>query len=171
MGRSATKASDNVYYQARIEAAKYNDKLFSREGAAELLGMSPSAVADAELGLNKVMPVDKAVMMAEVYNAPQLLNYYCLNECPIGKRLPISDEVKPIEQSVLSLINLLEDGQMLDSKRRLVAIAMDGRISPGERVAAKELVDFFEDVSKKVSEIKIFLEKSAEVENETKKGA
>ena len=61
MGRDATKAAGNPWYEARMEAAKYDGRLSSREGAAELLGMSVSALADAELGLYKVMPADKAV--------------------------------------------------------------------------------------------------------------
>ena len=73
MGRDATKAVGNVWFEARKEAAKYDDRLQSREGAAELLGMSRSAVADAELGISKVMPVDKAVLMADLYRQPQLL--------------------------------------------------------------------------------------------------
>ena len=62
MGRGATKAAGNVWYEARMEAAKWNDKLLSRAGAAEALNMSEDAVKDAELGLNKCMPVDKAVL-------------------------------------------------------------------------------------------------------------
>ena len=37
MGRGATKAAGNVWYEARMEAAKWNDKLLSRAGAAEAL--------------------------------------------------------------------------------------------------------------------------------------
>lgn len=48
MGREATKAIGNPWYEARMEAAKWDDRLLSREGAAELLGMSVSAVADIE---------------------------------------------------------------------------------------------------------------------------
>ncbi len=39
MGTNPTKAADNMYCQCRKEAARYNDKLNSREGAAELLGI------------------------------------------------------------------------------------------------------------------------------------
>lgn len=63
MGREATKAIGNPWYEARMEAAKWDDRLLSREGAAELLGMSVSAVADAELNLTKCMPPDKAVQI------------------------------------------------------------------------------------------------------------
>lgn len=85
MGRRATKAAENPWFKARMNAATYDGRLSSREGAAELLGMSVSAVSDAELGLSKCMPVDKAVLMADRYNAPYLLNHYCLNECHLKK--------------------------------------------------------------------------------------
>ena len=49
MGAAATKAVGNVYYEARKKAAMYNDRLSSREGAAEALGISPSTLADYEL--------------------------------------------------------------------------------------------------------------------------
>lgn len=65
MGREATKAIGNPWYEARMEAAKWDDRLLSREGAAELLGMSVSAVADAELNLTKCMPPDKAVQIQD----------------------------------------------------------------------------------------------------------
>ena len=54
MGRDATKAAGNVWYEARMNAAKYDDRLRSREGAAERLGMSVSSIADAELGLRSL---------------------------------------------------------------------------------------------------------------------
>ena len=37
MGRDATKAAGNPWYQARKKAAEYDDRLCSRESAAEQL--------------------------------------------------------------------------------------------------------------------------------------
>lgn len=54
MGTNPTKAADNIYCRCRKEAAKYNDKLNSRDGAAELLGISASTLADYELGMSKM---------------------------------------------------------------------------------------------------------------------
>ncbi len=48
MGRDAMKACENPCFRCRKEAAKYNDKLNSREGAAEMLGVSVSSLADYE---------------------------------------------------------------------------------------------------------------------------
>ena len=36
MGRGSTKGNENVYFVARKRAAMYNERLYSREGAAEL---------------------------------------------------------------------------------------------------------------------------------------
>jgi len=92
MGAAATKAVGNVYYEARKKAAMYNDRLSSREGAAEALGISPSTLADYELGLTKFVPVENVIRMADVYNAPQLKPHYCKNVCPIGCEMPVATE-------------------------------------------------------------------------------
>lgn len=118
MGRDATKAAGNVWYEARMNAAKYDDRLRSREGAAERLGMSPSSVADAELGLTKFMPVDKAVLMADFYNAPHLLNHYCMNECPIGCRRPMSEENLDIDRVTVRLLKSLRVQQLNEIKEQ-----------------------------------------------------
>lgn len=82
MGRDAIKAGENPCFQCRKEAAKYNDKLNSREGAAEMLGVSVSSLADYELSITKVIPVDKVVLMAELYNAPELKAWYTTGSKP-----------------------------------------------------------------------------------------
>lgn len=51
MGNGGTKENQNVYFRARKQAAMYNERLSSREGAAEMLGISPSTLADYELGI------------------------------------------------------------------------------------------------------------------------
>ena len=61
MGRCPTKAADNRYYKSRIEAAKYDDRLTSREKAGDLLGVSWSSMADYERGLTRV-PDRKSVV-------------------------------------------------------------------------------------------------------------
>lgn len=100
MGAAATKAVGNVYYEARKKAAMYNDRLSSREGAAEALGISPSTLADYELGLTKFVPVENVIRMADVYNAPQLKPHYCKNVCPIGCEMPVATEETSIELAV-----------------------------------------------------------------------
>lgn len=155
MGREATKAVGNQWYEARKRAAKYDSRLLSREGAAELLGMSVSAVADAELGITKCFPVDKAVLMADLYKEPSLLNYYCLNECPIGCRHCISDEVGSIEKITVKLIKSLRVDDLEAVKDKLVDIAEDGSITEDEKPQLKEVLDYLEKLAKNVSQLKL----------------
>ena len=158
MGRGATKAAGNRWYQARIKAAKYNEKLSSREGAAEALHMSVDAVTDAELGLSKVMPVDKAVLMADLYGDVSLLNYYCLNECPIGRTLPISDDVPDIDRITISLIASKRIGEVNKIAEALLGIAEDGEISEDELDELEKVVHYLEEVSVKTSKLRNLLE-------------
>ena len=50
MSKYATKAAENMLCQARYEAAKFNGRLSSREGAAEELGVDRTRLARIELG-------------------------------------------------------------------------------------------------------------------------
>ncbi len=104
MGNGGMKENNNIYFRARKSAAVYNERLYSRERAAELLGISISTLADYELGNTKVVPVDKVVLMADLYNCPELKNGYCKYECPIGKSMPLATEVTGIEGVALRLI-------------------------------------------------------------------
>lgn len=158
MGRRATVATDNVWYEARINAAKYNDKLKSREGAAELLGMSVSSVSDAELGLTKIMPVDKAVLMADVYNAPQLLKYYCNNECPIGGCGCLSEELKSIEKITVDILRQTKTSDLEYIREKMLDIAADGEVSQSELAELRDVEDYLTRLCKTVSELKTLVQ-------------
>lgn len=134
MGRDAAKACENQCFRCRKEAAKHNDKLGSREGAAELLGISVSSLADYELGNTKVIPVDKVVLMADIYNAPELMAWYCSSECLIGKSLEMpSPEIASVERTTMKLLKQLRQGDIEQVKEKLIDITADGIISKGER--------------------------------------
>jgi hypothetical protein len=170
IGPVTTKAHGNPWFEARKNAARYDEKLRSREGAAEALGISVSSVADAELGLTKVMPVEKAVRMADVYNAPYLLNYYCMNECPIGCHHSLSWDVQTIERVTLKLIKQM-DTEVIDAlKCRLVDIAEDGKISEDEKADFSGIIEYLDGLGRTISELKILGEISARgAADETKK--
>lgn len=153
MGRDASKAAGNVWYEARISASKYDEKLRSREGAAERLGMSTSAVSDAELGVTKFMPADKAMVMAQCYNAPHLLNFYCLNECPIGNNRPLSDKDLDIDRVTVRLLKSFRTIQQEDIIDQLLDIAEDGVVSEDEMPKLQEIMEHLDELAKVLSEI------------------
>ena len=77
----------------------------------KLLGISVSSLADYELGNTKVIPVDKVVLMADIYNAPELMAWYCSSECLIGKSLEMpSPEIASVERTTMKLLKQLRQG-------------------------------------------------------------
>lgn len=160
MGNGCNKDNDNVYFRARKEAANYNEKLYSREGASELLGISVSALADYELGITKVVPVDKVVLMAELYKCPELKTGYCKYECPIGKTMPLATQVKGIEGIALRLIREFDTEKIGDIKKNFADIAVDGMISDDEKPALENILRQIDELAMVISEMKLIGEKA-----------
>lgn len=160
MGKQPTKAAQNVYCIARKEAAKFNPKFSSREGASEYLGISKDSLTDYELDLCKVVPVDKVVIMADAYNAPHLLNNYCCNECPIGKRITPQIDTQNIDnlyRFAIATTNNLANSQ--DIQQTLLKIVEDGVIDESEQAELDMIIRFFSELEKRAAELKILAQK------------
>ncbi len=161
MGRDPTKAIENPCFRCRREAAKYNDKLHSREGAAELLGVSVSSLADYELGNTKVIPVDKIVLMADLYNAPELKAWYCSSECPIGRSFPMpSSDLSTVERTTLNLLRQLRQDDVEQVREKLIDITADGVISEDERVDLADILAYLDKLIKAAGELRLIGQKA-----------
>ena len=160
MGSGCMKENDNVYFRARKNAAIYNDKLYSREGASDLIGVSSSTLADYELGITKVVPVDKVVIMADLYNCPELKTGYCKHECPIGKTMPIATQVKSIEGIALRIIREFDSEKIKNMEQSLIDIAADGIISDEEKPALEDILKRLDALAEVISEMKLVGEKA-----------
>lgn len=76
MSRNVTKAMGNRYCQARLEAAKYNEKLLVRSSAVEFLpGVTEDSLKKYELDINRP-PNTVVALMADAYSAPDLTAWY-----------------------------------------------------------------------------------------------
>lgn len=159
MGSNPTKAADNIYCKCRLAAAKGNDKLNSREGAAELLGLSPSTLADYELGNTKVVPVDKVNLMADLYNAPELRHWYCKNVCPLGEDMP---QIESGELDRLTIKTLAALRKVSDIKDDLLDITSDGQISPEEKPKLDEILETLKELSSVAQSLIVWAEKNAD---------
>ena len=155
MSREATKAAGNVWYEARMEAAKWNDKLSSRQGASDETGLTLEQIQNSERSWYKCMPNDIALRLAEAYNAPQLLNHYCLHECPIGCNKAISDQVVSLDRVTVKLLKSMQLDRIDDFKKRLLDIAADGQITDDEMNDMSEVVKYLDEVSISISEMKV----------------
>lgn len=159
MGRGPINENTNVYFKARKKAAEYNERLYSREGAAELLGISVSTLADYELGNTKVVPVDKVVLMSDLYNAPELITGYCMRECPVHGFLPLATEEKSIQGIALRLLKGFNEDELKAMREDLIEITEDGVISCEEIPKLKQILDRLEKMAEIISEMKIAGEK------------
>lgn len=157
MGNTPSKAADNIYCQCRKQAAQKNGKLNSREGAAELLGLSVSSLADYELGVTKVVPVDKVALMAALYEAPELCNYYCKNVCPLGDSVPKA-EVNGLERITLKALVALN--KMEGIQEELLSIGEDGVVDDEEREDMLRIIDRLNEISNVATSLKIWAEKN-----------
>lgn len=159
MGKGSMNENNNVYFKARKKAAVYNERLHSREGAAELLGISVSTLADYELGNTKVVPVDKVVIMADIYNSPELIAGYCMRECPVHGFLPLATEEKSIQGIALRLLRRFNENDLKTMKEDLIDITEDGIISDDEVPRLKAILERLDNMAETISEMKIVGEK------------
>lgn len=159
MGKESENSNQNVYFQARKTASSYNPKLYSREGASEMLGVSVSTLADYELGNTKVVPVDKVVLMADLYNAPELKYQYCKNECPIGRNLPVATEQAPIEKVAIRVLSELDVEAIATMLKAILTVSADGKIEEAELERLAEISFKMEGIQKAISEFQLMVEK------------
>lgn len=157
MGNGYTKGNENMYFRARKQAAIYDKQLYSRRGAAEVLGISESTLADYELGITKVVPVDKVVLMADLYNCPEFKNRYCKYECPIGKTMPIATEVKSIEGVALRLIR--ETDNFREVVKEFAKVATAGVVTEAEKSELGVMLKRVDELAVILSEVKLVGEK------------
>ena len=120
MGRQSVKENKNIYFRSREEAG------LTREAAADLMpGMGPDRIERIES--EKVAPrPEDVVLMTDAYKKPELLNYYCTAECPIGRRTVIPVDAKELSQIALSMLKSLSELEA--RKDRLIDIAIDNKI-------------------------------------------
>lgn len=154
MPKMATKAADNVWYQARIAAAAWNDKLKSREGASEVTGIDRTRLAYIELGTVIPHP-DEALMLSDVYNAPELCNHFCSTQCPLGcvKVEPV--KLAELEGTTLQLLKTLNALDITTIQTDLVDIAADGTIDEDERPRMEAILFALTETAKKIEALKL----------------
>jgi len=162
MESGCEQGNENIYFACRKRAAIYNERLNSRDEAAELLGISTSSLSNHELGITKNVPVDTVVMMADLYRAPELRNHYCKHECPIGKFLPISTVVDNIERVTVKLLSKMDTDGMEWMKTKLLNIAAKGKLDKEDHCDISEIIRRLDGITEVASQLKILAEKQEE---------
>lgn len=159
MGNGPMKENTNVYFQARKESATWDSRLFNRDFAAEQLGIASYTLGEYERGVTKVVPIDKVVLMADLYNKPELVTNYCRHECPVHGFLPLATEDKGIQGIALRLLRGLDEDDLEEMKDKLIDIAEDGKITEDEVPELKKIINQLNHIAEVISELKIVGEK------------
>lgn len=158
MGRKASKATDNIYYIARTEAAKSQDIYTSREKAAVKLGIERSRLARIEL--DQIEPYAEEVdIMATAYNAPHLCTDFCNNICPIGIR-KLEEHAKHSDPDSIErlVLRFLSSTQYMDELSKiLVSITQDGQIDSSEIHDLQDVFKAMDSVSENIEAIKFWV--------------
>ena len=150
MPKVSTKENKNPYFKKREELG------LTREKAAELLEViSPERIEKIENERLEPSP-DDILIMSEKYGAPELCNYYCANQCPIGKRYVPEIKVMDLSQIVLKMIASLNAVQK--DKDRLIDITEDGKIDDDELEEFIEIQDELEKISVTVESLQLWAE-------------
>lgn len=92
-------------------------------------------------------------MMAEAYNAPELCNYHCTHDCPIGRITVAHAELRSIEQIAVRCYGTLRNAESI--KESLISIAADGVIDEAERPQLVEILRKLSEINQVAAELNI----------------
>jgi hypothetical protein len=156
MANITVKTSSNRFYKARCEAAKHNEQLSSREGAADIMSIDRGRLYRIESGIAVPYP-EEIHMMSDLYGAPELENYYCTEMCPLGCDKPKVEleDLDRITVKTLSSFRKLEK-----TKEILLDITADGVIDDSERPDMQKVLGNLEELEQATQSLKLWVKKN-----------
>lgn len=156
MANIAAKTSSNVFYKARCAASAHNEQLSSREGAADIMSIDRGRLYRIESGIANPYP-EEIRLMADLYNAPELENYYCTNICPLGGEIPKADLADLDRISIRALSTFRKIGE---TKELLLDITEDGVISEDEKGDLDKVLENLEELEQIAQSLKLWVKKN-----------
>lgn len=150
MGRTSNKDNKTQYQICRENMG------YSREKASEVLGwISADRIERIENG-GFVPRSDEVLEMSRGYRNPNLCNYYCAHECPIGQQYVPEIKVKDLSRIVLEMLASLN--AMQKKQERLIEITADGKISEDEMIDFTGIQAELEKISVTVETLQFWFE-------------
>lgn len=151
MARVSTKANKNIYHTTR------EGLNLTREAAGELLEAIPAERIEKIENERSLPHPDEVLLMAEKYRQPNLCNYYCANQCPIGQQYVPEIKIKELSQIVLEMLASLNSTNR--KQERLIEITADGRITNDELEDFVLIQEELERISVTVESLQLWCEK------------
>ena len=151
MGRASVKENKNRYQLAR------EDLGLSREKASDLLGTLPPERIEKIENEKSLPHPDEVLVMSQKYKKPSLCNYFCSNDCPIGREYVPEVQIKELSAIVIEMLASLNS--VNKTKDRLIEIAADGVISDDEIDDFIQIQNELERISITVETLQLWSEK------------
>lgn len=152
MGKRSTKENKNIY-QIYREAAE-----LTRDKASEKMEyISSDRIEKIESEKSYPHP-DEILAMAECYKKPDLCNYYCSHECPIGQEYVPEVKFKELSQIVLEMLASLN--AIDNDKNRLIEITADGQLTKDEYHDFAIIENQLNKISRSADALKLWLQQT-----------
>ena len=167
MGKASTRENKCIYQLAREELGLTRaDATTYIPGNTEFPGMdgvTESRLVKLEHGEATIQPED-VVAMAKRYNKPELRNYYCCNECAIGKLdTPEVTYNGGIHEILVNMAVSLKN--VNHEKIRLMEILEDGKVDDEELADYEKISEELEHISMTIEALQLWCEKMKLGEN------
>lgn len=152
MGRKSTKENKNYYQTCRENAG------LTRDAAADLIGYVSSDKIEKIENERTFAHPEEVLAMSKVYKTPDLCNYYCSHECPIGKEYVPEVKLKTLSQITLEMLASLNS--MEKQKSRLIEITVDGKISDDEMDDFLHIQQQLSQISMAIDSLSLWVQKA-----------
>lgn len=150
MGKKSTREN-----KSRLQISRESAGL-TREKASELMEyISEDRIDKIERGVLEARP-EEIVTMSKCYQDPELCNYYCSHECPIGQKYVPEVKLKDLSQITLEMLASLNS--MEKEKNRLIEITVDGVISEDEKEDFAKINEELDSIAISISALKMWIE-------------
>ena len=150
MGKRSVRENKNIYQLSREE------RELTREAASEaLVFLSPERIEKIESSKSAPHP-DEVLAMEHAYRNPELSNWFCTHECPIGMKYEQEVKLKSLAQVTVETLAALH--AMDEEKNRLIAISVDGRVNDAEREDFDRILGKLNALDRAIRSMQIWLE-------------
>ena len=157
MSKTATVAKGNIYYEARVSAAKDCKDCSSRDNVSKLVNIDRNRLVRIET--NQVEPyTDEIISMAHTYNAPYLIEHFCNHVCQIGRKFgcKYATEKSDVYKATVIFVHSLKEAEQ--AKEEILEILSDGQITSDEIEILDKSISQLTETMTDIINLKIALE-------------
>ena len=95
--------------------------------------------------------------MADLYNAPELRNYYCRELCPLGGDMPVL-ELEDLDRISIKAFAVFR--KLNEAKDLLLDITEDGMIDESEKPQLEKILGTLDELEHVAQSLKVWVKKN-----------